>query len=150
MTIRDLIRSLAPPDNPYAHQYMLLFSSKTDVQKFSDLLNEHIMLANFGNERILTLYQEEADTLADLFKLAKEHPELRDLFNKAYWSFLIRVDFTRAFRGMERLIQAGPLKLPKVPEATGFGGMLGRREQPKDPQEALMEMLFYDRGGVYG
>jgi len=150
MTIKDLIRGMAPPDNPYAHQYMLLFSSKTDIKKFSDLLNEHVMLANFGDERILTFYQEEADVLTDMFKLAKEHPELRDFFLKAYWSFMIRVDFTRAFKGMERLIQAGPLKLPRVPEATGFGGLFKREKKPKSPEEALMEMLLYEQGGMYG
>ena len=152
ISIKDVFTREADPDNPYSHSYRLIRNPKEEVKKFSDLLHEHLMLANFGDERLLTLYQEEADSLSEWFQMAKEHPDiLMDTFQKLYWSFILRVEFTRSFKGLERLLQAVFLKIPKVEEATGFGGLLQKisGKKPKSPEDLLMEMLIYEQGGLY-
>jgi len=89
ISIKDLIKGQVLPDNPYSHQIMLIRNPKDEIRKFSDLLHEHIMLGNFGDERLLTLYQEEADILTSMFAFTKQHPGFFNLFNRMFWSFMI-------------------------------------------------------------
>lgn len=152
MKIKDLLERGQPlPDNPYAHQVFLIKNPKKQVEDFGDLVHEHLMLGNFGKDRILALYQEEADALVTLFSLARKFPRVfGNMFRRSFWSFIIRVDLTRAHKGLERLIQAGPLKLPEVPEATGFGGLMEKvTGKKKSPEDILMEQMLYGSGGMY-
>jgi hypothetical protein len=150
VSVKDILKGQVLPDNPYSHQIMLIRNPKEEIRRFSDLLHEHLMLGNFGDERLLSLYQEEADVLTELFALTKKHPGFTTFFSRAFWSFIIRVDFTRSFKGLERLLQA-ILKIPKVEEPTGFGGLLQKVSgKKKKPEDMLLEMLLYEQyGGLY-
>jgi len=148
ITIKDLLKGHIMPDNPYSHQILLIRNPKDEIRKFSDLLHEHIMLGNFGSEKILSLYQEEADLLTELFEFvtSKRIPGLENFFHRAFWSFIIRVDFTRSFKGLERLLQA--IRVPKGEEPTGFGGLLQKQSSKITPEDMLREILY--EGGMYG
>jgi len=149
--VGEIFRRSPDPDNPFSHQYRLLKNETKDVKRFGDLIHEHILLGNFGDDRLLALYQEEGNYLVAMFDLAKDHPDIfNQIFQKAFWSFILRIDITRGYKALERIIQAG-LNMPRVPEPTGFGGLIQKMTgKKKTPEDVLMEQILYgNQGGLY-
>jgi len=133
-----------PPKNPFEHAYRLLKSPPKNVTDFKDLIHEFVLLANLGDDRILRAYQVDFDLLTMLLDARNRDPRLTPLFRALYTQTIIELAMTRAYKGLERQLQAWIP--PRLQE--GFGSHLSKIFGKKDEtEEILKKLLSGEKGG---
>lgn len=131
------------PDNQFGHAWNLINVRRGEPKDFEDLLNPHIFLGNIDDNKSLRFYQLDYYWLINMFRMAKEDPTLKYVFEPLWLSFLGELRLTGALDGSERVYQA--FKTPMT-RSKGFS-ILKKRKKKREPMDYVLP--DEDDEGIY-
>jgi hypothetical protein len=150
MNMNEYIRKSVEPNfiprDPHSHAFSLLKPEKTPKEIY-EILTKDILLANISDDRLLRLYQREAQVLTRIFELMKRNErtqeELRRVFDVLFVSFEAELGLTRAKDGTERKLQ-NSFDVEIEPRVTGFKVPSFLRRKKKDDYTQYLEEGIYE------
>ena len=123
------------PKDQFGHAFSLLARDETDIDDFQRLLQNHILLANIKDDKLIRLYQNDGLLLTSFYDMQRRYAPLSPIFKYLYYGWIMELGLTRIKDGKERILQAMP--------GTGFQptmdnrGGYGFEDVRQDEQNAL-------------
>jgi len=141
---RQMNTGRMPTENQYAHSQWLLETSESDVlNKFTQICDKDVSLANIKDDELLRLFQNDIEILTHSLAMAGRCPALAPAFNYMVYSFKGSLRITRAKGGWERGLQGGPGVGVRLTGKQGSDG-LQMQVTPEDDAQAqnFLSSLF--------
>lgn len=138
--LRRLEEQQPLPETEFEHKAWLVAPDKTSINNFYDLLNKAVSMANIQSDRVMYFVEQEARILVHFFDMSKRNEALKPVFNQLFYSFLMSLNLTRSFKGLERQLQATHSQPQYV---QGFGSGLEKQYEQQERAQGRKGLELY-------